>query len=183
MKGVFMNKHLPDFWRDNSGRPFNDVKYLQKQIDQMFDDFFYPAANNSQARQGLICDFQDTESHYLFSFDIPGVKKEDLKIELKGNELHVSGERRDEHIDEKNGYRSSQRSYGSFSQSISLPPGVNVEDIETECQDGVLRIAVPKKEESRARQIAVGERKTGFFQKLLGKKNDKDANTGRDKLN
>ena len=99
------------------------------------------------------CEVEDTEASYLVAFDLPGVKKEDLKISVKDAELSISGERREERAGKTPFY--SERAYGRFSRSLRLPPGVDGDRVEAEYRDGVLRIVVPKPERAKAREIRV----------------------------
>ena len=164
-----------------------DLFRLQRQIDRMFDEFISPFSSVGQMTPlgsdlsapetalGLrtstsfmpTCDIEDTESHYLMSFDLPGIKKEDIHIELRDSQLVVWGERKEEQEERrKNRYRS-ERSYGSFSRTFALPPGVKSEQIESHFQDGVLRLAVPKIQASHGTQIKIGEGKSSFWDRML----------------
>ena len=78
------------------------------------------------------CDIQESDNHYLMSFDLPGVKKEDVKIDLRDNVLTVSGERNDATEENKKNHFRSERFHGSYSRSFALPAGVKAEQIESE---------------------------------------------------
>lgn len=136
--------------------PFED-------FDRIVDSFIRPQSMSSVNFQ-TGADFNEAENHYMLSFDLPGVKKEDLKIEMRGNQLLVAGERR-------NDSRSS-RTYGKFERSFTLPESVNAEKIEAQFEDGVLSIALPKAEEAKAKTIEIQSGSTGFFNKLLGTKKE-----------
>ncbi len=133
-----------------------------------FDNFFEVPNYLSEKPKGFHWEVEETEGHYLMRFDLPGVKKNDLKIEVKNDVLTVSGERKD--IRKKENYGA----YGSFEQAFTLPEGVDTDKIEANLEDGVLQLAVPKLAEKQPKQIkiGVGER-TGLFSKLLGSK-DRD---------
>jgi HSP20 family protein len=118
------------------------------------------------------CDVEETDHHYVMSFDLPGIKKEDIRIELSNHTLRVSGERHEEHEEKGRQRTQIERSYGSFSRSFTLPETIKADQIETEYADGVLRIAVPKVESSKAQRIPIGEARPGLFQKLLGHKKE-----------
>lgn len=177
------NKNLPDFFRSGSAwNPIREMNRFQRQINRMFDDFWSPAFGNKGLQQFLYdpeigmggmefsppCDIEETDKHYLVSFDVPGVKKEDVKIELRDHQLTISGERKEEHKEEKSNRLSMERYSGSFLRTFMLPSNVEPEKIEASYEDGVLRIAVAKSEVSQPRQISVHEGK-GLFQKLLGR--------------
>jgi HSP20 family protein len=89
--------------------------------------------------------------------DIPGVKKDDIRIEVENDVLTISGERRDQHEEKQDGYYRSERSYGQFYRAIPLPEGVNADKCNATFNDGVLEVTLPapKPEERKAKQIQV----------------------------
>ncbi|MEQ1875241.1 MAG: Hsp20/alpha crystallin family protein [Bdellovibrionia bacterium] len=111
-------------------------------------------------------DVEEFEGHYLVSIDLPGIPKEDVKIEVIDDRLHVSGERKSERKDKK----SYARSYGKFEQTFSLPSHVDASKIEARFDNGVLQLALPKVEAAQPRKVEIqaGE-KAGFFDRFLNK--------------
>lgn len=109
-------------------------------------------------------DFEVKENKEGFSFkaDMPGIKESDLEITLTGNRLCISGKRESEKEDKGETYYVSERSYGSFSRSFTLPEGVDAAHLKAELKDGVLMIALPKLPEMQPRKIDV---KTGEARK------------------
>jgi HSP20 family protein len=91
------------------------------------------------------------------AMEIPGMRPEDIEIDLENNVLTVSGEKQEERTEEKEGgtYHLSERRYGRFSRSFVLPRDVESEQIQARTGDGLLRITVPKSERSRRRRIEV----------------------------
>lgn len=89
--------------------------------------------------------------------DLPGVKKDDLKIEVQDDVLTLSGERREEHEENQEGYYHSERSYGRFYRAIPLPEGVNADQVDATFTDGVLEVAIatPRQEERKAKRIEI----------------------------
>lgn len=180
-------KNLPDFFRrgslDLTGNPYRDMLNLQRQMDRVFNDLW--AGNTVEITAPALanpaftptCDVDETDSHYLMSFDLPGVKKEDIKIDVKDGVLTVSGERKSEtEKKEKSSYRS-ERFYGSFSRSFQLPAGVKSEQVEAHYADGVLKVAVPRAEAAKTQQIKIGEGKSSLWEKLVGHKKDETKTT------
>jgi HSP20 family protein len=100
-------------------------------------------------------DIYEEEKSFQVKADLAGVKPEDIKIELNNNVLTVSGERKLEKEDEKNGYRRVERCYGNFSRSFTLPENVESEGIDANFENGVLSVTLPKRAESLPREIAV----------------------------
>lgn len=149
----------------------NLIKYrspFAREFDSVFDDFFH-APEKRSAVFAPAYDLNETESHYLVSLDLPGLKKEDIKVEINEDKLEVSGERKNEY--EGKGYRG--RSYGSFYQSFRLPKGVDANDIDAQYRDGVLELAVVKKlPEKKTANIEVKNGKDSLWNRLTAGKKD-----------
>ena len=136
--------------------------------DRWFDDFYStlePA--QGQARYVPACDVEETETHYVLSFDMPGVAKEDVNIEVEENTLKISGEKKSERKEKKNAYHVFERRYGSFERAFRIPEDADVNKIEANHENGVLRIALEKGEKSKPRQIKISEDNKGFFNQIL----------------
>ena len=101
---------------------------------------------------------KETKEGYLFKADVPGIKDNDLTINLSGNRLTVSGKREEEKKQETETYFSFERSYGSFTRSFTLPEGIDGDKVHANLKDGVLSILVPKKPEAQPKKVAI---KTG----------------------
>lgn len=109
-------------------------------------------------------DIDENEKAYFLSVDLPGVNKDDIKVEVHEGKLVVSGERRSEKS--KAGY--AERKYGKFERVVTLPDEVDVESIEAHFENGVLELAIPKMEFLKPKkvEIEIGEKKTGLWEKL-----------------
>ncbi len=147
----------------------------------LLEDFRPSSMMNADLMQPNVT-VDESEQAYLVCVDVPGVRKEDIKVDMSDNILTVSGERK--HQDEVKEGRSHlyERSFGKFRRSFTLPSTVDTEHIEANVEDGVLRIVLPKSEQSKPRTIQVQEGKGGFFSKLIGsdKKEDKASKEMRD---
>jgi HSP20 family protein len=104
----------------------------------------------------------------VLSFDMPGLEKDNIDVELRGNQLVVSGERKKEREEDDGKSRLTERSYNRFERILTLPNDVKSEGIEAQYQNGVLSLAVPRTAESKSQKIKIGEGKTGFLGKILG---------------
>ena len=102
-----------------------------------------------------LADIHETDKSYFLSFDIPGLKKEDIKIEFEDGLLTVWGDRKAEIDETKDGVHRKERFYGKFSRSFTLPTSVKSDKIVAEYEDGVLKVEVPKIEETQRKAIAV----------------------------
>lgn len=141
-------------------------------FDRIVDSFLRPTYA-STVNFHPSCDINETKDHYLVSFDMPGVRKEDIKIEVQGNQLVISGERQRE-VKEGDGDTTlrHERMYGKFERTFVLPTSVNTDKIEAHYENGVLNVALPKAESAKGRTIQIQSGQGGFLNKLLGSKKD-----------
>ncbi|MDO5406615.1 MAG: Hsp20/alpha crystallin family protein [Eubacteriales bacterium] len=122
--------------------------------ENLFDNFFdYPFRSQAADTSGLMkTDIKDTDNGYEITMNLPGVKKEDVKAELKDGYMTisaVSNSSKDEK-DEKGQYIRRERYSGSCSRSFYVGDGVTEADIKAKFEDGTLKLLVPKKEEKPA---------------------------------
>jgi len=90
--------------------------------------------------------------------ELAGMKREDIKVELSGNMLTLSGEKRGEEKVERKDYYRVEQAYGSFSRTLELPEGVNMDDVKASYKDGLLEIRIPRKTETRKiHSVPIGE--------------------------
>jgi HSP20 family protein len=125
----------------------------------------------SHAREGLwfprVEAFQKGDV-FIVRADLPGLKKEDLEVDLTDDAVTIRGERRDEHQEQREGYWRSEREYGQFHRTIPLPEGVIAESAKATFRDGVLEISMQAAppEANRGRRLEVkdgsaeGQKKT-----------------------
>lgn len=130
---------------------------------------FTPAAEMSEA-----------EEHFVMSVDLPGMKKDDIKLEMSNNILTISGERKYEKTDNSK-FQRYEKAYGFFKRSFTLLSSVDSEKIEAKYEDGVLEIYLPKTQAAKPRQIEIHSNKTGFLGKLLSSKKDEGENKDTNK--
>jgi HSP20 family protein len=98
-------------------------------------------------------DVHETADEYLVKVDLPGVKSEDVNVEVNDNVLSISGSRVPAETGEA---QLVERSYGSFARTLTLPQGVDTDSIEAGYHDGVLELRIPKPAEQKPKKIAIG---------------------------
>jgi HSP20 family protein len=109
------------------------------------------AARNEETVYSPAFEIADQEKQFSISLDIPGLKREDIDIEVKDFELTVTGERK---TTDKNVVRSN-KSFGKFSKVFTLPKNVNTDAIEAHFENGVLDLILPKEEKSQTKKISI----------------------------
>jgi HSP20 family protein len=173
---------FPSLWKSDRNDPF---RALQREMDRVFnqfaqDDWLTTTLPAQRLALSPPCDIEETDAAYVMSMDLPGLSKNDVKIELKDGILRVSGERKEERLSgyAKKGNSRTERYFGSFERMVSLPGDIRPEQVEAHFENGVLRIAVPKSEAAKTQQIPIHEGKSGFFAKWLGKKETQPSAPG-----
>jgi HSP20 family protein len=132
-----------------SRRPFWGQSFFDLTQDQKSENYFTPA-----------CDIQEEEGRFAISLDIPGLKREDISLEIKDNHLYVSGERKWESSTQKENVLRVEKRYGKFSRVFTLPQNVNPDMIEAHFENGVLDIFLPKEEKAQTRKISISEKRS-----------------------
>ena len=138
--------------------PFRDLFNLQDQLFRTFGDAYRGReredAPMTAAWSPLVDIYEDTDGITL-KVELPEVDPKDVDIQLEGNTLTLKGERKLENEEKRDGYHRIERTYGAFSRSFTLPNTVDVEHITADSKDGVLRVFLPKKAETKPRSIKV----------------------------
>jgi HSP20 family protein len=134
--------------------PTREVDSLQGEVNRVFDAFFGNRATPSR-RWVPAMDLVETGDELVLRADLPGLSKDDVEIEIKDGVLTVAGERRAEHEEESEGYHRVERSFGSFSRSLTLPKGVDADRVAAEFEDGVLEVRIPKPEERKPHRVEI----------------------------
>ncbi|HVV17498.1 MAG TPA: HSP20 family small heat-shock protein [Polyangia bacterium] len=116
------------------------------------DSVFGQAAERSFAPTFEV---KETKDAYVFRADLPGVKDADLEISLTGNRLSISGRREQERHEQGDTFYASERSYGSFTRSFTLPEGIDGDNVTADLKNGVLTLSVPKKPEVQPRKVTI----------------------------
>lgn len=138
-----------------------NLQSLQSEIDRLFDSFFPSSRSTSdegesqQATWAPRTDLVETEDGYRIRLDLPGVSKDDVKINFHNNTLSISGKRAAEVEGEDAEYVRVERTFGHFYRSFSLPRTIDESGIAASYDNGVLTVSVPKSEESKPRQIEI----------------------------
>jgi HSP20 family protein len=143
----------------------NDVRqtldFFRRSVDQLFDDFYRPeterpAAGNNEAAQRTFSPVLETgwdENALHLRAIVPGVAQNDITVNLQGNQLVISGERKAPEGFVNNGW--TQLAYGKFATGVTLPNGLNLDQVKCRLHDGVLDIDIPVAEAMKPRQVPI----------------------------
>ena len=143
---------LPTLFRGNlfAVNPFALVREFTDEMDRIFGAA--PRASVNGAAWAPSIEVKEKEGKLLVTAELPGVKKEDVKVHIDGETLVVEGERKQEKEEKREGYYHSERSYGTFYRSIPLPEGAKLELTAAQFNNGVLEVTVPIPEAKVRRQ-------------------------------
>jgi HSP20 family protein len=133
--------------------PFQQLAEMQREVDRILGRTQH---NGDTTHAWLpVVDIEQTKDAVVLKFDLPGMKREDVLVEVEGRTLTVSGERKEEKEDTHEGYYSRERTTGRFSRSFMLPENVEESKIEAKFEDGVLIVKVPRSAEEKPRKISI----------------------------
>ena len=131
--------------------PFTELSELRSRFDRMFDEL----AKGREREWTPAIDVVREEDKLIVRADIPGIKPEDVKIEVEDDILTISGQH-EEHTEEQHKrYVRHERRCGSFSRSMALPAGVEAKDIKATTHDGVIEVTIPLPEEAKKETITI----------------------------
>jgi HSP20 family protein len=141
--------------------PARELASLQQEMNRLFTTFFDAPSTGQAGNGGALrrwvpaMDLVETDDQFVLKADLPGLSEEDVSIEVEDGVLTVSGERKAEHEEKKEGYYRVERSFGAFRRSLTLPDGVDPEAVTASVDKGVLEIRIPKPEDRKPRKVAI----------------------------
>ncbi|HEX8235478.1 MAG TPA: Hsp20/alpha crystallin family protein [Abditibacteriaceae bacterium] len=161
------------------------MMHLQQQINRMFDQFDNDLFGRLEGLgEGMFTppvDIKEDADAYTVHLEVPGVSQDNLHLSLQDNVLTIRGSKEQKQESGEGRYRRIERSYGSFARSLSLPRNVDATRVEANLEDGVLEVRLPKREESKPRQINVGVTQNAGLQTVVaqnaGSQNDQQQET------
>lgn len=128
---------------------------MRREMEEAFGLFRYPDSGGLFDMTAVpSVDVIEKEDSYVILADVPGIEKGDLSVDMTGSVLSVSGKRNDE-AGEKRKFFRKETSQGSFRRTLNLPDDVDPEKVSAELKDGVLRVEIQKREESKPRMVSV----------------------------
>src|SRR5215204_71808 len=138
--------------------PFRDLRTLQEEVNRLFSTNLTRSFDDEGIGRGAWApsvDIYENKDQIVLEAELPGMKQEDFDLSIENNVITLRGERRFEKTDESDNYHRVERSYGAFTRSFTLPQTVSAEEAHAEYSNGVLRVTLPKREETKSRRIEV----------------------------
>jgi HSP20 family protein len=136
--------------------PWSTLPTLQNRINRAFDDMF-PEVREEMGTLGWrpMVDTYEKDDALVIQAELPGVKKEDISLDIDNRVLTIRGERRYEDDVNQKDYHRQERFYGKFQRSFTLPDNVDPNRVDANYSDGVLKVTLPKTEESQTKKIEI----------------------------
>lgn len=140
--------------------PFRELDELQKRLSTLFGRA--PVKTNGEQEEALavaewapVVDIAEDDNSYVITAELPGLKKEDIKVGVQNDVLTISGERKYEKEEKDKKFHRVERAYGSFSRRFTIPENSDGEKVSAEFKDGILQVHLPKTETVKPKQIEV----------------------------
>jgi HSP20 family protein len=159
---------------------FRDLRTLQEEVNRLFSTNLTTGFDDEGIGRGAWApsvDIYENKDQIVLEAELPGMKQEDFDLSIENNVITLRGERKFEKTDETDNYHRVERSYGAFTRSFTLPQTVSAEGATAEYNNGVLRVTLPKREETKSRRIQVTGTGSGASQKTI----ETTAETGKAK--
>ena len=137
--------------------PFRELRAMQEQMNRLLD-LAWNREPGEELREGVWqppVDIYEDEEVVVIKAELPGIDQKDIDVKIENNTLTLRGERKHDQEIQKENFHRVERFYGNFQRSFSLPQAVDQEKVMATCDKGVLTITLPKKEETKPKQITV----------------------------
>lgn len=139
-----------------TSNPFSFMRRMSEEMDRAFGRFFGQSAGGGLATWYPPVEVVERDGNLQVHAELPGLKPEDVKVEVTDDALVIQGERKSEHEEKKSGVYRSERHYGQFYRAIPLPQGANPDKAKAQFNNGVLEVTLPIPESaSNRRQIPI----------------------------
>jgi HSP20 family protein len=135
--------------------PYQELVAMSNRLNRTFNDSYAPRTEDSFGAWAPPVDIFERQDHLVIRAEVPGVQKEDMDVRIENGVLTLHGERKqDPEVKEENAHRT-ERIYGSFARSFSLPTTVDASKVSATYKDGVLEVTVPKAEAAKPKMVEI----------------------------
>jgi len=145
----------------SSWDPFRELEEMQNRLSSFFGRRVPLLKGGGEGEEFTLTtwaprvDIAEDDKEYVINAELPGVRKEDVKVSIENGALSISGERKTEKEEKGKKYHRVEQTYGTFMRTFTLPEGSSGEKISAEFRDGILRVHLPKDEKAKAKAIEV----------------------------
>lgn len=149
--------------------PFRELRSLHNEMNRLFTSNIEGQDSSEFARGAWSpsVDIYEDKDRLIVEAELPGMSRDDFELTVENNVLTLKGERKFEKKTEGDNYHRVERSYGSFTRQFTLPQTVTSDGATADFENGVLRVALPKREETKARKIEITGSKAGSQPKTI----------------
>lgn len=148
-------------WREENfwGNPFGELEKIQDEMNKLFNFSLarrpYKGLDLLEGAWSPAVDVYDSKDNIIVKADIPGMKKDEISVSVQGNILVIRGEKKHENKTKTGNFIRTERFYGGFNRAISLPAEIDPAKVSANYKEGVLELTLPKREDSKPKQIAI----------------------------
>ena len=137
--------------------PFRELNTLQNRVNSLFQNYGRSNQEELTTSGSFVpaVDVYDDEHKVILKLEVPGVKQEDLDVQVENQTLTVRGQRTFEKEEKEENFQRIERRYGSFSRSFTLPNTIDTQSVKADYENGILKIELAKREEAKPKQIKV----------------------------
>ncbi len=141
-------------------KPLREIERISREMDKFFDSLFERRPTRrfrffEEDELFPLVDITETDNDLILRADLPGIDPNDINISLSDGILTIKGEKKQEKEEETEDYHIIERSYGTFTRQIQLPKSIESDQASASYKNGVLKIVLPKKEESKRKEIKI----------------------------
>jgi HSP20 family protein len=138
--------------------PFRDLLTFREKMNRLFEETFSLWGEEKELISGTwspAVDIYETENEVVLTAELPGMEEKDIQLKIEDNNLVLKGERKFEKETKEENYHRIERAYGSFYRSFTIPPAVDRGKITAEYENGILKVRMPKKAETKPKEIKI----------------------------
>jgi len=138
--------------------PFKDMSSLRDEIDNLFNDFFRKTPEERMGTHDIwypALDIEESNDKIKVIAEVPGMKKEEIKLTVSEGQLIIRGERKFEKEEKDKTYHRIERSYGKFRRTISIPKDLEVDKVKATYEQGILKVDIPKSKKTKPKEIDI----------------------------
>jgi len=145
-------------WELTTWQPFRELDKMRSEMDRLWDFFSEVRPRRRMVEEGEwlpFIDVSETKNDLVVKAELPGMDPKDINISISDGHLTIKGEKKQEREEKEEDYHFIERSYGSFTRSIHLPKEVKHEKISASYKNGILKVVLPKSEETKKKEIKI----------------------------